>query len=144
MVTIRFRTAFPGMLLAALALGCAGTDIPLRKSPPDTRVHLDGRLLPPSATRIRPAYYGTLRLDADHGPEGRRGFRPQTARLDRPVPAPRWIFPLDLFGEALTRLFGSGPEAVDLRLESFEAPDPTDEAGRRALLDRALEAFRRR
>jgi hypothetical protein len=114
-------------LLGALLAGCAAPSLSVEASPPQARVFLDGDYVGAGAVRVPLAYYGVVDCAAVE-PVPRSPAQPPAAharaevRVDEPVTP--WLFPLDLAGEALVRLWHQPEGAVALRVEPRARVEP--------------------
>lgn len=133
--------------LAALVLLCASAcrnpSLTVTTTPPRSSIHIDGRPAGMAPLTTEPGYYGTVLVEAElvTDPDSLdRTPSPVARKVAMDPPITRWVFPLDLLGEGLVRLFGD----LDRRLELELEPAPEKEVKVPEAIDDCERASRRR
>ncbi|MEZ5989230.1 MAG: hypothetical protein R3F30_08930 [Planctomycetota bacterium] len=132
------RNGILAVLLLVLVAACRNPTLEVDTDPPGTVIHVDGRPTGRSPLTTEPRYYGTVLVEAELATDLEhldRSPSPVQRKVPMDPPVTRWVFPLDLVGEAVVRVFGDLDERVELRLEppaerEVRVPEAIDECER--------------
>lgn len=128
------RTRQLHVILLGGLVACTAPEVSLVSTPPNARVHLDGkptRQATPCSFEI--PYHGTLLLELEL-PTEKREWRPRRLDVSVPPPLPPVLFPFDLIVEAFQWLTGQRDRQVKVQFER-RTTRPFDEERVRRLLE---------